>query len=394
MEIKLLDVKLSFLIKWKLLFSKYIQIIVYLFVNSLFVYKYSSRTNISPIAFIAAYLFLFTTIYILSKKYIVFFQERTLRKILWTCLLFVFIAIILSLIYIDRYTINVDRWSALTYFWDYFFQGKYPYSAHTHVSKTNFPSPFPFWQLINLPFYILGDVGIGLIFFLMLTAAVVQWYFCSYRKTFFIFIFLFLSPAYWWEIIVRSDSLNNAWFVFLLILWLDKSKRKLTTNLILIAILTGLILVTRLSALLPLAIYLFKPYLNLNLKQKIVFPALVFLVVFLAFSPFIFWDTHTWIFFSRNPFMSQADKGYLSILIISILIGIYIALKWKTIEQFFFYTSIFIFIFIGLSQLGLFIRSDFDSEFITGSICDISYFNLFLPYCLASLSVGMSKHNV
>ena len=352
----------------------------------MFIIKYTQRAGLNEYLILSIYLLLIVLLYFVF----LFLKEnkstRFFKISFWIILLLICSGIVFFLITVDRYTIRVDRWSALTYFWDYLVQGKYPYSTHTHIGITNHPSPFPFWQLLNLPFYLLGDVGLGLLFFLLMTAFMVQRYFQSYKKSFFFFSLLLCSPAYWWEVIVRSDSLNNSWFVFMLILWFEKSKRTLSNNFILIAIVCGLVATTRLTAILPLAIYFFKPYLNLNLKQKILFPVLVLTVSILVFSPFIFWDTNTWIFFSRNPFMNQADKGYLLILIITLAIGIFMALRWKTIEQFFYFASFFIFIFIALSQFGLFIRSDYNPEFISGSICDISYFNLVIPYCLASLS--------
>ncbi len=367
-----------------------LQLFFYLFVNGLFIFKYVSRAGLNPFLVFVTYLLLVTGFLGLYKLFSSKISEKKVRIFYFVLLAVLVILISVILIYIRPLSINVDRWSALTYFWDYFFQGKYPYSAHTHVSVTNFPSPFPMWHVLNLPFYLLGDVGIGLIFFLLLTAFIVYFFFQSYKKSLFFFFLLLMSPAYWWEVIVRSDSINNAWLVFIIILWLEKTKKTISNDFFLIAILCGLVATTRLTAILPLTIYFFKPYLNLNLKQKILFPILILSVSFLVFSPFIFWDTNSWIFFTRNPFMSQADKGYLSILLITIAIGIFISLYWKNIEQFFYYSALFIFIFILFSQFGLFLRSDMSPDFISGNICDISYFNLFFPYCLASLSAKLS----
>ncbi|MCI4442408.1 MAG: hypothetical protein JHC39_02785 [Lentimicrobium sp.] len=357
----------------------------------MFIFKYFSRTGLNPILIFIAYSFFILIFTNSFNSLISRISETKIKTGFWILVGIMILAIAGILIYIQPLTIRVDRWSALTYFWDYFFRGEYPYSARTHIGVMNYPSPFPVWQVLNLPFYLMGDVGIGLIFYLIVIAFVVQSYFKSYRKSFYFFILILLSPGYWWEVIVRSDSLNNAWFVFMLIIWFEKSKITIANNFILIAILSGLVITTRLTAILPFTIYFFRPYLNLNLKRQILFPVLVLIVSFLAFSPFIFWDTNTWIFFTRNPFMSQADKGYWSILLISVIAGIFMALRWKNKEQFFYYTSLFVFVFIALSQIGLYIRSDFSPNFITGSICDISYFNLFLPWCLTWLTFKVSS---
>lgn len=366
--------------------SVYLQLTLYLSVNGLFIYKYIARADANPLVYIISYVFLILGF---SFLYIKFSHKLTEKifKVSFFIILFIAISLIIFLLHsVNPYTIHVDRWSALSFFWDYFFQGKYPYSAHTHVSTTNFPSPFPFWHVLNLPFYLLGDVGIGLIFFLLLTAISIKFFFTSYRQSVFYLLLLLASTGYWWEVLVRSDSLNNALFVFVVLLWIEKKQYGINRHMVFIAAIIGLIASTRLSALLPVALYFFAPYLNLSLKQKIIFPILIFSTALLTFLPFIFWDIHTWIFFSRNPFMSQADKGYLSILLIMIVLGILLSLSWKNITAYFGIASLFIFTFILVSQFGLYLRSDMDQNFITHNLCDISYFNLMLPYTLASIA--------
>ena len=294
-------------------------------------------------------------------------------------------AISALLILINPYSIRVDRWSALTFFWDSIFQGKYPYGTHTHISPTNFASPFPLWHLISLAFYLLKDVGTELIFFLVFLAFAIKYYFSSYRKSLFFILLLCISPAYWWEIAVRSDGLNNAWLVFIIVLWFVKTKRNLSDNFFAGILICGIIASTRLSALLPLAIFFFQPYLKLTIKQKIIFPILVFCVALCSFLPFIFWDTENWIFFSRNPFMSQTGNGNIYTLIIMFFIGIVLALQWKDIKQFFFVTSIFILLFMLSAQIMRIINAG-EGNLFSDAICDISYFNLSLPYFLAYLT--------
>ena len=368
-----------------------VQLALYIFVNGLFIFKYISRAGINPYYIIVIYSFLILALTFFYYRFSSKISEKIFKISYFSLLSIMVLAIMGFLISIEPYSIQVDRWSALSYFWDYFFQGKYPYSAHTHISLTNFPSPFPFWHGVNLVFYLLGDVGIGLIFFLLLTAYVIKYFFETYRKSFFFILLLFTSSAYWWEVAVRSDALSNAILVFVLILWINKKNLTLSSNLILISAFCGLIASTRLSAIMPLALYFFKPYLQLPSKQKLIFPVLVLGITLFTFLPFIFWDTSTWIFFTRNPFMSQADKGYYSIFFAMIALGYIMAMRLKNVEQFFSTASLFIFTFILVSQFGLFLRSDLDKHFITNSIADISYFTLITPYCLASLTSKMQS---
>ncbi|MGC3977322.1 MAG: hypothetical protein QM751_03245 [Paludibacteraceae bacterium] len=149
----------------------------------------------------------------------------------------------------------MDRWSAVTFFIDSVFQHKYPYSVHTHVSTTNFPSPFPMWYLINLPFYLLGDVGYGLVSFMLLPLMLVLYFSQSYKKTILFLLLFVFSPAYWWEVMVRSDSLSNALLIFSFVTWFYLSDKSLNKNLTLAIIIIGLFASTRFSAILPLALF-------------------------------------------------------------------------------------------------------------------------------------------
>lgn len=369
-------------------FSKsfYHQLLFYFFVNGLFILKYFPRFEVSSTYLLAIYLVSVSAIALIYKRFSDKIPERT-YKIAYRILVILMVLIILGLLYkIDRYSVRVDRWSAVTFFLDNFFQGKYPYSAHTHVSTTNFASPFPVWHYINIPFYFLGDVGFGLIFFLLLTSFVAQYFFNDFRKSFFFLLLLFLAPSYWWEVAVRSDSLNNALLVFTFILWFHKRNYTLSNNFWLCVLACGLIATTRLSAILPIALFFFKPYSQLNIERKIIFPLAVLGIIILFFIPFVFWDTTSWIFFSRNPFMSQTSIGNSYLLLGMVTFGGFLAFQWKKLNQFFAVTSVFLFVFILSSQLSLMYLFGIQGSVFDDSLYDVSYFTLLLPYSLAYLA--------
>lgn len=362
-----------------------VQLLLFLTVNALFILKYFDRAGINPyislsvyVVFIISFIFLYQR---LSSK----ISEKIYKSIFFLLIIAIIIAIVTLFIAIDPYTIRVDRWSALSFFWDNIFRGDYPYAAHTHVSKGNFASPFPLWHLISLPFYLLGDVGLGIIFFLILLCFTLKYYFNSYQEALFFLLLLSLSPGYWWEVSARSDSLSNALLVFMIILWFSKTKRTLSNNLLLSIIICGSIAATRMSAIIPLAIFFFRPYLNLTTKQKFIFPIASLLVALLYFLPFIFWDTENWVFFSRNPFMSQTGNGNIYILAFMLILGIIASLNWKNELHYLWVTSIFIFLFILSNQIFQIINAGQGNLFSDG-VSDISYFNLSLPYCLAFLT--------
>jgi hypothetical protein len=372
----------------------FLQIVLYLFVNTLFILKYFPRSGTGAPVFLVIYIiFIFLTVS-LYKKYFKKISERTFKIAFLALLILMVIAITGALISIDRYSVRVDRWSAVTFFLDNLFHGQYPYSAHTHVSTTNYASPFPVWHFINIPFYLVGDVGIGLIFFLLLTAFIVQYFFSDYRKSFFFMLLLCIAPAYWWEVAVRSDSLSNALLVFVFILGFTKSNFKLSRNYWLCIVVCGLYASTRFTAILPLALYFFKPYMQLSWKQKIIFPIGVVAITTFTFLPFILWDTNNWIFFSRNPFMSQTSIGNPYLLLCMLILGCIAAYSWKNSTQFFAIASMFLFVFVLSSQFSLIITRGIKGSVFEDSLYDISYFSLIFPYCLAYLSEAIDQNKI
>lgn len=363
-----------------------IELFLFLFVNALFILKYVSRTSTNPYLVLGVYCIIITALVYFSSLQNIKKKEQLLKAGFYSLLFLIIATIAILLIKVDRYSVNVDRWSAVTFFLDNFFQGNYPYSAHTHVSETNYPSPFPVWYLINLPFYLMGDVGIGLIFFILITAFFIRYYFQSWHKSLLFLLLLVLSPAYWWEVMVRSDAMSNAFLVFIVIVWFEKSGKTLSANSLTAIILCGLIASTRLSAILPLALYFFKPFLSLNLKKKAFFISGIALIILVSFLPFVCWDTQNWIFFSRNPFMSQSGIGNIYVLIGMVALGILFSLKWTGLHSFFNAASIFIFTFVASSQISLIVTRGINGSFFSDPTYDVSYFSLILPYCIGYLT--------
>ncbi|MDX9697722.1 MAG: hypothetical protein RBT49_18160 [Bacteroidales bacterium] len=368
------------------------QLILYLFVNILFIFKYLTRTEISVPLITVLYISGILGFVYLYFKWSPKVSEKLFKYSSFVLLSITLILIAVGLLYIDPYTVRVDRWSAVSFFLEGLFNGEYPYGIHTHVSETNFPSPFPLWHVINIPFYLLGDVGIGLIFFLIITFVTVKIYFNSYRKAFFFLILLILSPAYWWEVAVRSDSLSNGFLVLTFILWYTKKGYSVDKNFWLTIILCGIIASTRLSAVLPVALFLFAQYIQTNWLKKILFPLSILAFVLVVFMPFVLWTIDgTYVFFTRNPFMSQTSVGNPVFLIIMIVAGIIFALKWKNTDEYFEYAASFMFIFMAGSQLSLIMTRGISGSFFTDSTYDLSYFTLYLPYTLMALASKVSN---
>lgn len=367
-----------------------------LVVNLLFVCKYFSRVGFSPLWSCVGYTI--GVIFVIVLWYRVVqarLSDRVVKGMFWLLLACMTLGIGFALWKVDPMAVRVDRWSATTYFLDALFQGIYPYGVHTHVSETNFPSPFPVWHYLNIPFWLLGDVGLGLIVMLWLTLAVIYLHTHNIRVVFTFLLLLALSPAYWWEVLVRSDGLSNSLLVFVVILWLDDvmivHRNDVGEKWVVVAVVAGCIACTRLSAIIPIAIYLFGKYIRSGKRVWLFFPMIVASVFLFFFLPYIFWDVDSWVFFSRNPFMSQSAPGNRYILLVMVLIAIILSIRIRSFHRLMGAIGIFMFAFMCISLIGS--MSTYEGDITLLDLpCDISYLTLCFPYLMLYVSSGETLH--
>ena len=359
---------------------------VFLCVNILFVCKYIPRAGYNP--FVSSILYGITVIgVIMLYKHLITprLNERKACYISITILTGIVTCIALAILLIDPLTIRVDRWSATSYFLDALFQGIYPYSVHTHVCDTNYPSPFPFWHYLNIPFWLLGDVGWIQVFSLLLFIFAIWYYYRSWHIILNVLLLFCLSPAYWWEIATRSDGVSNILFMLSCIMFIQRKPIEMSHQWWLLAIIAGCIASTRLSSVIPLALYLFRPWFDVDWKRKTGFICIALAIVLFFFAPYILWDTTNWVFFERNPFITQSRQGNSWILLCMVIVAICIAYKKQTFYYYVSTTSVFMFAFMFFSQLAGLVLSEAPFSFIDDR-CDISYFTLSLPFAILSLS--------
>lgn len=351
---------------------------IYLLVNGLFIYKYSMRADIvSPWVLIAAYCaFIAAACHVTSRC-------KPGRHATASLLLAATALTALLLWKVEPLAVNVDRWSATTYFLDALFRGEYPYAVQTHIG--NYSSPFPLWQYLNIPFWLLGDVGVGLIPFLWLLAYGVQRFTRSSRTTFIYMLLLLCSPAYWWEVVVRSDGMSNAILVFCTILLMLRRRITFAAKPFATSLLCALVACTRLSAALPLGIMLLRQWLTCSLRSKAISIIVIVATSAFFFAPYILWGGDTATFLERNPFQTQTFQVSLPSLLLLLLSLAYVAARrrrplWMLAAL---PTVMLAFIFVtmlwrNLHKPGISIWTDGDF--------DLSYLSLSLPYTILILA--------
>ena len=356
--------------------------VVYFFINVIFCIKYNPFEIIHPLYLIVCYPLIVIGIYKATN----YFHIR--RKNLF--FLIVAFAILLFVLFlwhhIDRWSVKVDRWSALAFWSESLKNGRFPYGAPTHLG--GYASPFPVWQLFHFPFYLLGDTAYGQLFCL---------------SVFFIFLYLWrtkidiggiiillaLSPGFWWEIAVRSDLLCNMLLVFVFLTaqfyysaFGDKHK-------ILTGAIAGFFLCTRLFVGIPLFLYFFPKFIKYTAKEKIGFTITAVACFIIPFLPFLFGERSILNHPEYNPMVLQIGQGnnphnvQINFLLFSAvsIIMLATAFFWKRMKDLYFLSGLFLFVFVlsvGI-RVGLedgWYSAVFDPRF------DKSYFNVCLPFFL------------
>lgn len=289
--------------------------------------------------------------------------------------------------YINPYTLNVDRWSALYFPIKNLLHGIYPYIAQTHLGGN--ASPFPIWQLFHIPFYILGNVGLSFFFVLVLFLWSIyrQWGRIPFIT---ISMLIILSPAIWYEVAVRSDFITNILLLATAInLFINKISVKWMNQYILwIGIGIAMFASTRLITLIPIAILILPFYLKLPISNKI-YLAIIFIVAFIAtFLPFALWDWQNFFYHQNNPWTLQTRQGHITDFLIFLPLAIILAMKWNgNIKYYYTYVAFMLTTFVGITILHQ--MYSFGNWDLFSSLYDITYFNSVLPFAVTAGSLGI-----
>jgi len=186
---------------------------IFLFINFIFSVKYLSRVT----SFYLIISLLITSIYFLIWKYRIKITDKIKigNRLNYLVLILFIILSTIALKIIPADKLNVDRWSVITSFWDNYFNNKYVYFAKSNLG--NPPGPMPFYFLLALPFYLIGELGyfsiLGLIvFFFLIKKANI-----SKNLQFIIILLVTTSTFFLWEVICRSNIFLNGVIVLLVI---------------------------------------------------------------------------------------------------------------------------------------------------------------------------------
>lgn len=361
--------------------------LIYVLINILFLVKYSLRIHITVCIFIGIF-------YILLCGLMFHFIYRKQYDVRNKTMLLVFIGASVVLIglqmSIDPYQIKVDRWSAIHNFLTYLFKGDYPYMAQTHLG--GYGSPFPVWQIVHIPFYLLGNVELSIFAAFGIFIYAIRLY-GGNSVAFRGMILLLLSPAFLYEIAVRSDLITNFLLVSAIVILLYSYRVKLDSHFRLIAIGCGLLMSTRFTAIIPLAIFYLVEWWKMGNLRKFFFPIIVILFFVITFLPFMFWNINDLLFFKYNPFVLQSRQIHSIDFLLFIPLFLYLAIEWTKIrdsKNAFLHLTTNIAIFLLSIVVVTFIHNMIVSGNFNlfSSSFDITYFNMSLPFIITGLSIN------
>lgn len=362
---------------------------LYVFINALFVDKYISRITSHHWLIAIAYMIGVCAViwginWLLNNK-------KFSTKCFWGILIF-FPIIAIGIQYaIDPLSIQVDRWSAIHNFLSGMLQGLYPYGQQTHLG--GYGSPFPVWQLLHLPFYIVGNVGLSII---VVTILFLWTLYRLYPKKVAIAasVLLCISPAFWYEVAVRSDLITNIMLSAIIVEWLVHKNIKLNDHWIWIGCIVGLTLSTRFVAVIPICVIYGYEFLQMNWKKQSLFIFIVISIFALTMLPFVFWKGSTLLFFDYNPFVLQTRQGsWFVFLIFSIIaIGGTIWMRGRIAHRW-IVTGILLTSLVTMAFVEKMWQQNLWNGLYTSAF-DITYLSIALPFYIEYLSCSMANHSI
>lgn len=356
-----------------------ISIIIILIINLVFLIKYVERiTNYYIILSI-----------IISVVYYLFYHFRNLLNTKENFKKIFFYIVILSYIILSVFlfnlkpqsTLNVDRYSVITSFWDSFFNSEYVYDSKSHLG--NMPGPMPFYFLLAFPFYLTGELGYFSLSGLIVFAFILKYSKLNINNQISGILLITCSAFYLWEVISRSNIfLNSTLILFSIIFFINSLNMKKNKHIIIHGVIIGLILSTRNVLILPfivLFLYILKNKIY-HVSDFLKISVIVLITFATTFLPFVI--NHFQSFLKINPFIIQSSflmPGWLSfICIITTFISFFLV---KRKDDIFFFSGFFVFITIMTYFFYQVLINGFQNT-LWGSKADISYFILCIPFLL------------
>ncbi len=367
-----------------LVVKQHISFLLFLSVSFLFLYKYLDRyTECAGV---------FSTLF--CGVYILFWKKKEWFRIIPTYVELVLMVgfVLVSFLMWKKFpveTLNVDRWSVISSFWDSYFRGEYAYFAKSNVG--NPPGPMPFYFLLALPFYLFGELGVLAVMGVLLMYGLLLLLRVQKEIRMLILLLMISSGFTIWEVISRSNIFLNTVLVLASLLYILGRKEFNLRSVLISGIMVGLLVSTRNVFVISYMIcflFLWRTGV-IKFKQLVLMGGIGLIVFGLTFIPIVYghWDD----FERMNPFIVQSTfliPFEYTLFFAGLAVTTSFLCKFR--NDVYFYNALVLFVSILIYMLYHIYNSGFYDAF-TGSTVDISYFIFCIPFALWMLTVENTK---
>lgn len=356
--------------------------LIFIFINTLFVVKYASRIDAFN-GYVVALIYTLS-LSIISFVYIRLNLNNYYRPLFYITSILFFVFTIYLNINVDGNTLMVDRWSAMEVGIKALLNGEYPYSAVDHLNGRT--SNLPTLLFIGIPFYFLGNIGFLQSFAFILFIYIALKVFNTYKSRLLCILLLILSPSYLWEIYVKSDLMSNFIIIIAVVVFIqDRIFRNIKISPLFESFLLTSLVMTRITAIIPISIFFFKYFYKFSVQKKITFIAVAVATV-IIFSYICFNKVSSLEhFYKHNPFELQNRQLPSILSLILIVTPMIYSFRAKDIKSIINLSVIFLLLPVSIAFFTSIYHSGFKTTLFE-SFFDISYFNMVLPFLLLSLT--------
>lgn len=276
-------------------------------------------------------------------------------------------------------SLDVDRWDIIASFWKNYFNGDYVYYAKSF--DNNYPGPMPFYFILALPFYLMGELGgFGLVG-IVVWALLLKKGYSSYA----VVLLMALSVGYLWEVCTRSNIFTNAVLILASMVYFLKKYDGSVRLAVWFGMVIGLLLSTRNVFVIPyiiLFVYALRKQ-RISLANLFVLGGVAVVVFVLTFVPFVI--GHLRDFAQVNPFVIQSSVLMpLHFTVVFVALAFVLAFFCKEEQDIFYYAALVLLLTI-LGYFGHLLLSWDWKRLLFDSIADISYLILCVPFALYHL---------
>jgi len=353
--------------------------IVFYAANSVFVLKYGARHFAwnAVLVFAAVYGALCIGALRFGVRNTGFLKSRAL---LWGVILSVAIATIVLLSKVPQNAVLNDRYFMVQIFWQNLFHGLNPYHPHLDAFSANVPGAFPFYFLMAVPAFLLGEIGLlTLSGFGIFVYCLNRTYKGRTRHVFAGLLLTIMSIAFWYEIPARSTLFFNMSIVVWYMGWFLRKRQWSALSVVVAGILGGAALSTRNIVILPMAAcYFYSLKIGSISKSKVLTIISIDSLVFAA-PIALLWLWQPSDFVRYNPFKIQLVYGTPLVLPAMAIMGWGVSRIAKSFEQLVFGSGLMLLCIVFAQNASRIVEGGWHAC-IFNSAMDISLMVMALPF--------------